>query len=154
MKTTKEVVIRKSRYKDCSILAKTMRKADKREVHLLAGLSPKQALIESFNASLLERYTLTLNGEVICMFGVGVSPHTKWSTPWLLGSEKIKTIPVTFIRESRRYMERWQHPLLLNYVHAENTLSIAWLKALGFTFLREVTGLHGKGLFYEFVRIK
>lgn len=152
--TATKVVVRKSRFKDCYILAKTMREADKREVYLLAGMSPKQALIESFNSSPLERYTVVLNGEVICMFGVGVSNNARWATPWLLGSEKIKTIPVTFIRESKRYLKKWQHPLLLNYVHAENTLSIAWLKALGFTFLREVTGLHGKGLFYEFVRIK
>jgi len=129
-----------------------MRKADVVEIDLLAGFTPKQALIESFHASPLDRHSIILNGEVIGMFGV--SNNGRWATPWLLASDKITQIPMTFLRHSKAYVAQLKYPLLMNYVHAENTLSIAWLKHLGFSFLRQVTGARGRGLFYEFVRIK
>jgi len=153
MTTTKDAYFRKARFKDCHILAKKMRKADVIEIDLLAGFTPKQALLQSFQASPLDRHTIILNGEVIGMFGVA-SGNGQVATPWLLASDKITTIPLSFLRQSKKYVDQLKYPLLLNYVHAENTLSIAWLKHLGFSFLRQVTGQKGRGLFYEFVRIK
>ena len=47
------------------------------------------------------------------------------------------------------------YPLLLNYVHADNTVSKRWLKSLGFQFI-DLIKEHGVGRepFYQFVRIK
>jgi len=152
MTAAKDAYFRTAKFKDCHILAKKMRKADVVEIDLLAGFTPKQALIESFHASPLNRHTIILNGEVIGMFGV--ASNKQWATPWLLASDRITQIPLTFLRQSKVWVNQLNYPLLMNYVHAENTLSIAWLKHLGFTFLRQVTGARGRGLFYEFVRIK
>jgi hypothetical protein len=154
MDNTKDAYYRTARFKDCHILAKKMRKADVVEIDLLAGFTPKQALVESFHASPLDRHSIILNGEVIGMFGVSNHGGAKWATPWLLASDKITQIPLTFLRHSKHYINSREYPLLMNYVHAENTLSIAWLKHLGFSFIRQVTGARGRGLFYEFVRIK
>ena len=146
---------RKARKKDCKQLAKVMREADAREVKASHGHTPYEALLNSYKKS----YTCSswvFNGKVIAMCGVArLDKHT--GSPWLLGSDELVNTPsVTFalLRESTKWIERKQrnHPLLMNYVHAENEASLKWLKYLGFRFIRKVELSNEP--FYEFVRIK
>ena len=47
-----------------------------------------------------------------------------------------------------------QYSLLLNYVDADNTVSMKWLKSLGFKFIKLLDYGVGQKPFYQFVRIK
>lgn len=147
--------LRKARKKDCKQLARVMREADAKEVKASHGHTPYEALLNSYKQS----YTCSswvFNGQVIAMCGVAkMDKHT--GSPWLLGSDElVKTPRVTFalLRESTKWIERKQknHPLMLNYVHAENEASLKWLKHLGFRFIRKVEFRNEP--FLEVVRIK
>ena len=63
---------------------------------------------------------------------------------------------IQLIREGRKWVDSLlkTYEVLYNYVYAENTSAIKWLKALGFTFinLHPEYG-HLNKPFYEFVRI-
>ena len=97
----------------------------------------------------------------IVIIGVGLSlflaANDIFGSPWLLGSDKLPETKKVMLPVSARWVEEMNtsHPLLLNYVHAENTVSIKWLKSLGFQFINLVKEYGvGKEPFYQFVRIK
>lgn len=147
---------RASTVNDCEQLAPIMREADAREVMASGGWTPLGALLASLvNAE--EANTIIHEDRVIGMFGVGSSEDSDTGIPWLLASEEINEISFQFLRESRHWIRRVQdkYPLLCNYVAAENTVAVQWLRFLGFKFIREIENFMDGGLtFYEFVRIK
>ena len=146
---------RPSTFPDCRDLAPRMRSQDAKEVMASSGFKPYQALTESFRVS-SECYTIIHeDGEIVGMFGVADCGH--FGSPWLLGSDKLPETKRVMLPVSAKWVEEKnnQYPLLLNYVHADNTVSMKWLKALGFKFIKLDTE-HGVGKepFYQFVRIK
>lgn len=79
-----------------------------------------------------------VDGKPAALFGCG-----QWGTllapvgvPWLLGTEAVRRHGRVLQRHARAYIASMleQYPRLLNAVHADNTVSIAWLKRLGFSF--------------------
>ena len=72
---------------------------------------------------------------------------------WMLCTPAIHEYPVTFARESKRYVESRTEHLLWNIVDKRNTVHLKLLKFLGFKFLREVS--HGPNhlTFIEFCRV-
>lgn len=147
---------RASTVQDCEELAPRMREADAREVMASGGYTPLDALLVSLvNAD--ETNTIIHEDKVIGMFGVGTCDESGMGIPWMLASEEINDISFQFLRESRYWIRRVQdkYPLLYNYVAAENTVAVQWLRFLGFKFIREIENFQDGGLtFYEFVRIK
>lgn len=118
------------------------------------GLDPLQSLQASYNLS--ECNTIVHeDGSVVGMFGV--ADCGAYGSPWLLGADKLIDTRKEFIPQAMEWVERANddYPLLLNYVHAENSVSIRWLKSLGFKFTQYIKE-HGVGKepFYQFVRIK
>jgi len=74
-------------------------------------------------------------GEVIALFGfVPVSALSSTAHPWLVGTPGLGRVPGMLNRLSRSYCSAvlGEYPLLVNYVDARNTTSVAWLKRLGF----------------------
>lgn len=57
---------------------------------------------------------------------------------WMLTTPAILDFPVTFARESKRFIESRTESVLWNYVDKRNTVHIKLLKFLGFNFLEEV----------------
>lgn len=139
---------------DCLDLSKNLREQDEVEISLSNGYSPLQAITLSFTMS-QECHTIMYNDAPVGMFGVVDSGM--FAAPWLLASKEIEQFPVTFIKECTKWVDSMndKHPLLINYVHKENTAAIKWLKYLGFRFtkLYEHYGV-GQAPFYQFVRIK
>jgi hypothetical protein len=87
----------------------------------------------------------------------GVADCGVFASPWLLGSDKLIETKRVMLPVSARWVEEKniQYPLLLNHVHADNTVSIKWLKSLGFQFINLIKEFGvGKEPFYQFVRIK
>lgn len=147
---------RASTVDDCEQLAPRMREADAREVKASGGYTPLGALLMSFAYS-EETNSIIHNDKVIGMFGVSECDESGWGVPWLLGSDEIVDIGFQFLRESKHWIKgvQDQYPLLYNYVAAENTAAVTWLRFLGFKFIREIENFEDGGLtFYEFVRIK
>jgi hypothetical protein len=96
------------------------------------------------------------SGEVAALFGVAPSPEARLGSVWMLGSDALFSIRLTFLRHSRRWVETLfrDYTLLGNFVDERNTVHVQWLKWLGFRFLRRAPiGRNGE-VFLEFVRLK
>ena len=87
----------------------------------------------------------------------GLAGNYVFGSPWLVGSDKLLETKRVMLPVSAKWVEEMNdlHPLMLNYVHAENKVSMKWLKSLGFQFINLVKEYGvGKQPFYQFVRIK
>jgi len=125
------VNIREANIDDAYYLTDKLRQADLDECLASHGVNGDQAILLSYNNSTVT-YVAEIDGVVICMFGV--VKYADGGYPWLLGTDLMSTIPVTFLKQSRKYiygfLKEFKH--LENYVDARNSLSIQWLKWLGF----------------------
>lgn len=73
-------------------------------------------------------------GELLCLFGVAPYGVLR-GAPWLLATPALDHHAKALVRDGRDVVcwMREQFPVLVNYVHAENARSVAWLARLGFT---------------------
>ena len=76
--------------------------------------------------------------ELLCIAGLGESGTVLASVgvPWLLGTSAMATRGRALGRAAQRYIPLMlqAYPVLRNFVHAENTFSVRWLRRLGFEF--------------------
>lgn len=141
---------RKSEYSDVEFLAPQLRFEDKREILSATGQNPFQGLLTSYVQSQF-CFTITNKKNVpVGMFGV-----SKEGAIWLLATDDIKKIKISFMKECRKVVDFFntKHRILWNYVDCRNELHIRWLKWCGFTFLRKVNYGHLQQPFYEFIKI-
>lgn len=122
---------------DLDYLALHLRQQDLAELKASGWEDPRQALEASVNHS---KWTLTAHVDKVPVAVFGCAEHGSLlapvGVPWMLGTEGV--------RRHQRVLQRWarlyiagmleQYPRLLNAVHAENTVAIAWLRRLGFAF--------------------
>ena len=146
---------RPARFEDCREVAPLMRSQDADEVMASSGLRPLKALQESYRVSQVMNSVIHEDGSVVGMFGLSVGEV--YACPWLLGTDKLIETRREFIPQAKKWVEEMndEYPLLINFVHADNTVSKRWLKSLGFEFIK----LHkeygvGRQPFYQFVRMK
>ena len=88
------------------------------------------------------------NGKTAGMAGVGYG-----GAVWMLCTPAIEEYPITFIRESKRWVESRPEPLLWNIVDKRNTVHLKLLQHLGFKFLREIFYGPNNLSFIEFCRV-
>lgn len=145
---------RKAYFSDCEVLADKMRESDKQEVWHSDGMSPLVALQTSYDASSECHTIISDDGDIIGMFGVAPSSINGCGAPWLLASEELRKCAREFIPQSKAWIETIHddYDLLFNYVHAANTVSIRWLKWLGFNFVRELEYGVNPSQFIEFCK--
>ena len=146
---------RSARFEDCREIAPLMRSQDADEVMASSGLNPLRALQESYRVSQIMNSVIHEDGSVVGMFGLSI--NAAFASPWLLGTDKLIETRKEFIPQAKKWVEEMndEYPLLLNFVHEDNTVSKRWLKSLGFEFIK----LHkeygvGRQPFYQFVRMK
>jgi len=114
------------------ILSVGLRAADVVEV-TASGIFPNAAV--AFRASVeLSKgvcFTILIDGEPAGAFGA-----TPDAVPWLLGTDRLTSLPFQFVRESPLWISLLTsiYPTLSNLVHVGNTVSYDWLEALGATF--------------------
>ena len=79
-----------------------------------------------------------IDGKLSAVFGV----HN--GTIWLVGTEEIVRHPIAFFRHSRKIFNKLKegYSLLENFVHVSNTLSLRWLRWLGFTIEQPHNNFH------------
>lgn len=77
-----------------------------------------------------------IDGRMVCIFGVAVHGTllAPVGVPWMLGTPLVPTYRHRLARLTPRYIGEMIKvaPLLLNYVHAHNTVAVRWLKRTGF----------------------
>ena len=147
---------RPSKIEDCDEVAPLMRSQDVIEIMYSNGLKPLEALQKGFEASQVCNSIIHEDGSVVGMFGVCDSGVI--ASPWMLGTDRAvdKTTRKSFIPQAKDWVNQMSsiYPLLTNFVHAENKISMVWLKSLGFEFIKldKEYGV-GKQPFYQFLRI-
>lgn len=147
--------IRPATPEDVVALAPRLRAADLQEIAARSGRRPEDVLLDGVTKS-RECYAAELaSGEVIALFGVGDTPEPRLGGVWLLGSDAIFSVRLTFLRHSLRWVRALSrgYDLLGNFVDERNTVHIAWLRWLGFRFLRRLPLGVNKEPFLEFVRL-
>ena len=144
-----KVFVRTATVDDVPNFLKRLRKADRKEILNNSGLLPKQSLIRGINLS-KKSFSIVEQGRVLGMFGVATirsTPNGKIGSPWMVGSDEL------FKRHVRRFLSEYQewiaeisrdYYLLENYVFAENTTHIRWIKWAGFE-LTELIEEFGRG---------
>jgi len=153
VKVTPKPYMAKATLQDCVVLGKKLRKEDQAEVKALANLNGTQALSMGLLHSHL-CYSIFTKEDVICgMFGVQ-GQLNKDAAVWMLASDEIEDIAITFLRQSREVINHLNklHPLLHNVVDVRNTLHLKWLEWCGFTFINKQNIGYENKPFYSFVR--
>lgn len=138
---------------DIDELARHMRSVDRAECEA-AGFDVEHALAHSIANSHFAR-TVLIDGKLAGIGGCNKHPASTllapMGVPWLLGTDVLTRHPRVLQREARRYIAAMLevYPHLFNIVHADNHVTIRWLKRLGFT-IRTPIRLSTGALFYWF----
>lgn len=114
-------------------LINTLREEDKEEIRA-AGNTPNEAVLSSFNQSVIRR-TLLINDEVAGMWGVYGNVLGTLGIPYFLTGEKInKLSPIKFARLYKQEVQKMKSifPVLENCVDAKYKGAIRMLKIAGF----------------------
>lgn len=139
---------------DVAYVAANMRKRDAEECSLV-GMSPLQALSSGVAESVIS-YTLVNHvDEPVAILGVGAPNDIGLGAIWLLGTDGIEQVPMTFLRQSRAVLKdifAEGYEGLFNYTLTSNEVHIRWLKWLGFVFLRQVE--INQNQFFEFIKLR
>lgn len=116
-----------------------LRAEDRAEIAGLGG-SVRKALWRGFRNSIWCRVA-TFDGELAAIWGLcvgmhpGLGPLCSKAVPWLLTTDAVERLPVTFIRHARREVAsmRTLYPVLENHVAADYRRAVKFLGLLGFT---------------------
>lgn len=139
-------------------VAHNMRKEDQDEIYFSSGMSPFQALERGLRDS-DQSYTVIFEDEPVMMFGVARSSMLEdRGTVWMLSTDRFDELrhhltDMELIQAMITHLAR-DYSVLENWVHADNTPSLRWLRFLGFT-IEEATpmGLFGKPFHHFWLRV-
>lgn len=121
-------------------IADNMRADDRAEIYATSLMTPMQALVASMERT-PEPLTGTVDNRPVCMFGVGPAVVLgNIGVPWLLATDELPQHWRTFLPLSQRYIANVikDYSVLTNFVDARNSVSIRWLKWLGFDIMESV----------------
>lgn len=116
-----------------NMLVAGLRENDAREI-TCAGYRVKRAIWQSYRTSLLRRSAF-VDGEIAAMWGIGAAPLDRSGRPWLMTTGAIEKLPLTYLKQARREVREMLdcYPVLYNWVHADYTAAVRFLRMLGFT---------------------
>jgi hypothetical protein len=150
------LLVRRTVVPDIAHVAKNMRPEDIAEIKAGADEEPMRALMHGYLAS-DECYTIAAGDEPLGIFGFKVIEKGVYASVWMLGTTELVRHRWAFLRQCRAWVEYMQDhaPLLYNIVDQRNDVHIAWLKWMGFKFVRVIPDHgHERRPFVEFVRTK
>jgi hypothetical protein len=109
-----------------------LRRGDAREIAVL-GLTMPEAFDVSTRRALWT-HTYLIDGEIGAIVGLSINNLLSgWASPWLVTGEPVNRHRKEFLRLTREGVERMKaFRRLQNWVHAEYTETIRWLRWLGF----------------------
>lgn len=130
-----DVYVRPTNLLDVVKLSRNLRPGDSAEIAAYGHTDPLLALTRSAAQSVV-CWTAFINGELAAVMGCApVSMMGGVGSPWLIGTPMLDAHPRVLVRETPRYIDEMckLFPHLVNFVHAENTRSVRWLRRVGFT---------------------
>ena len=133
-------------------IADTMRKPDQVEVEASNGFSPSEAVTEGVKLSDFSTVAY-VNGVPCCVFGLTKGDLLSGTgVPWMLSSEEVLKFKREILLHSRQVVGEMLVicPHLVNYVHADNIISVRWLKWLGFVIEKPAPYGPSGQLFHRF----
>lgn len=138
---------------DIEHIVKHLRPADRAECAALGEYDVAGAIQRGLDSS-VHSWVATANGEPALVMGVTPlgSLLADTGSPWMLGTHLVTKYGHALIRQSPAYIDQMLRafPHLLNFVHAENTRAVRWLKRTGFVLSPAAPyGPHG-ALFHRF----
>lgn len=116
-------------------LAANMRAADIREMEALGYTDTAATVGQSVRVSSIA-WAALVDGKVALIAGAADLPTDKTvGVVWMLGTDKLEKHAVRFLRNNIDYLQmlKQRYTSLVNVVHADNIVSIGWLRSLGFT---------------------
>lgn len=133
-------------------IADNMRKADAVEVWEMSDQTPIESLEQGVSLSNFCSVAV-IDDLPVAVFGlVIVDIITGTGVPWLLGTNGAVKHRKVFLDSCSEGIDEMLNicPNLFNYVHAENKISVRWLKHMGFT-IEEPTAMGKRGaMFHRF----
>lgn len=115
-------------------LARHLRAADRAELHA-SGFEDPQRAIELSVATSTHMVAAVAEGRCGAIFGCApASMLSGVGVPWMLGTDLVVTHQRALMADAPAYIRAMLHayPLLVNHVHAENTVAVRWLRRAGF----------------------
>ena len=116
------------------VIADDMRQADADEVWASNRHSPTEALLSGWELS-EKSVIVTVNDEPCVMIGLVIRDILSGAgVPWLLGTENALKYKRYFLTQVPDVINEMLTicPILFNYVHSKNKISIKWLDRIGF----------------------
>lgn len=123
-----------------------LRAADVAELAITSpGYAPDDLLRQAVEASYFAEL-VRVEGRPAIVYGVAPTRVYGVGSVWMLASDDIGRIRKQFVAGCRDKVEMMNRmfPVLCNWVHAENTVAVNWLRWLGF----EVQAADSRGLCY------
>jgi len=135
---------------DVKALADNLRDSDRQELEASFKGGVQAAIAGSVDSSAFCRAAI-LNGRVIGIFGLRELSVNE-AMPWMLGTDELALNKKVFVSLVKKHLDQWfsLYSTLSNYVDYRNTLSIRWLKALGFSVSGKYIFPHSGQPFYKF----
>lgn len=133
-------------------IATNMRKADVDEIWASHHKTPIESLMSGWN---LPGYSMIVTANDKPCLMVGVAENDTLSGigyPWLLGTDDVVKCRRYLMVKTPLVIDEMlnMYSKLINYVHVNNTVSIEWLKRMGFIFNEPAPyGIDGE-LFHKF----
>lgn len=120
----------------CLLLSSTLRACDRQEIALGSGRAPFAVLWDSVQASAIAESIETPEGNLAGIWGVTPTDKPEFGSIWMLGSEHLERIPLSFLRACKPAIGRAHalYPSLVCAPWRENDLHLQWLAWLGFKF--------------------
>lgn len=147
-----DVLIRPTEPGDAALLYANLRPQDLAECLAYGRPDIASGIEGSVRRSLL-CWTGLVDGEIAAIIGATpLSALGGIGSPWMLGTPVLDRHSRVLVSKTPEYIARMltAFPHLVNFVHAENTTSVRWLRRLGFT-LHEAAPYGAKGeLFHKF----
>jgi hypothetical protein len=147
------LVYRQATLDDAVSLSSRLRPEDVTEVLLGSGRPVEEVLVDSVGSSEVAEAAVVDGEEVIAIRGI--SRVETLGVPWMLCSPGVMRFTKRMVADAIPWVAHHgqRYSALMNFVHAENTTAIQWLKRIGFTIgpLWPEWGA-GKAPFYQFYR--
>lgn len=133
-------------------IAENMRDADAVEVWEMSRSTPRQSIREGLNASEYSAIAI-IDGQPCAVFGLVVVDFlTATGVPWLLATDYAVKKQRIFLKHCKQGLCQMLEicPNLYNYVHAENKVSVRWLKWMGFNIQEPAPVGREGAMFHKF----
>lgn len=116
-------------------VAQNMRQCDIEEIRACSGRDPLVALSDSVAKADEVLTGVDPDDTPVFIFGLTARCRlTGTGAPWMLGTDNVAKFPREMMVDSRKIIGFMldNFPRLENYVHIKNTVSVNWLKSVGF----------------------